>query len=148
MYDYQNTDVEGLINYVKGFNFEETVFNQPTDMQTNLFENILIDAFAKFVPCKTVSIRPNDQPWSNTYTRLLLRKKNRNYSIYKKINTDYIALSKQTHTNPDILTRFLAKRNKAYTKAREAANSSNLANRSTKTAFYNSVNSTMNNCNI
>ena len=95
---------------------------------------------------KNVIFRPCDQPWSNT--RLLLRKKNRNYSLYKKINSDYISLTNQANTSPEIITRYLTKKNKAYSKAREAANASNLANRRAKFAFYNSVNSTMNNHNI
>ena len=45
------------------FDFQSTVFSQPIKMQTILLEEILIDAFSKFVPCKTVLIRPNDQPW-------------------------------------------------------------------------------------
>ena len=57
-------------------------------------------------------------------------------------------LSNQENTNPEILTHYLNKKTKAYTKAREAANASNLANRRAKLAFFNSVNSTMNNCNI
>ena len=89
-----------------------------------------------------------DQPWSNTFTRLLLRKKNRNYSIYKKINSDYLTLSNQVNTSPELLTRYQIKKDKAFSKAREAANASNLANRRAKFAFYNSVNSTMNNCEI
>ena len=82
-------------------------------MQTILFEEILIGAFSKFVPCKTIFIRPNDQPWSNTYTRLLLRKKNRNYSLYKRINTEYNILCNKNETRPEIITRYLGKRNKA-----------------------------------
>ena len=124
------------------------VFSHPIEVQTSLFQDILIDAFSKFIPCKTYQIRPNDQPWSNTYTRLLLRKKNRNYCLYKKINSDYNNLLNKKDTVPDILTRCLAKRNKAYSKSRDAANASNLANRRAKFAFYNSINSTMNNCNI
>ena len=69
-----------------------------------------------------------DQPWSNTYTRLLLCKKNRNYLIYKKINTDYNYLSNQTNTSPELLTRYLAKK--------------------TKFAFCNIVNCTLNNNSI
>ena len=78
----------------------------------------------------------------------MLRKKNRNYLIYKKINADYNILSNQANTNPEILTRYLYKKTKAYTKAREAANASTLANRRAKLAFFNSVNNTMNNHNI
>ena len=103
----------------------------------------MIDAFSQFVPCKSVPIRVNDQPWSNTYTRLLLRKKNRNYLIYKKINSDFNYLSNQANASPELLTRYLAKKNKAHSKARDAANSSNLAKRRTTFAFYNTVNCTI-----
>ena len=68
--------------------------------------------------------------------------------MYKKINSDYNNLLNKTDIEPDILTRCLAKRNKAHTKSRDAANASNLANRRAKHEFYNSINSTMNNCNI
>ena len=128
--------------------FETLVFSQPINLQTDIYEKIVIDAFSKFVPVKTIHIRPNDQPWSNSYTRLLLRKKNRNYSLYKKINLEYDLVSSQGDIGPEILTRYLTKRNKAYNKSREAANKSNVANRRAKYAFYNSVNSTMNDCNI
>ena len=148
VYDYLKVDIEGLIDFIKNVNFETTVFSQPINMQTNLFENILIDAFSKCVPIKTVHIRPNDQPWSNTYTRLLLRKKNRNYSLYKKAKSKYEILLSKGDTTPEILTRYLAKKCKAYDKSREAANNSNVANRRAKSAFFNSLNSTMNNCNI
>ena len=46
------------------------------------------------------------------------------------------------------MTRYLAKKNKAHSKAREAANASTLANRRSKIAFYNTVNCTMNNSSI
>ena len=36
------------------------------------------DDFFTFVPSKTVMIKPSDQSWCNKFTRLLLRKKNRN----------------------------------------------------------------------
>ena len=68
--------------------------------------------------------------------------------MYKKINSDYTYLSKQGDTAPEILTRFLAKKEKAHSKARHAANSSNLANRRAKFEFFNSVNCTMNNSSI
>ena len=61
----------------------------------------------------------------------------------------YITISQNKNdSTTNILTRCLAKKSKAYTKSRDAANASNLANRRAKYAFYNSINSTMNNCNI
>ena len=78
IYDYKNTDVKGLIKRITEFDFNTSVFDHPIELQTELYSNVLTDAFAKFVPCKTVKIRTEDQPWANNYTRLLLRKKNRN----------------------------------------------------------------------
>ena len=148
IYDYKNADVMGLINHIKSFDFDLEVFSLPTVLQAEKFDKILIEAFARFVPCKTVTIRTNDQPWSNSYTRLLLRKKNRNYLIYKKINSDYNLLLNNNNTSPEILTRTLLKKDRAHINARNAANASNLVNRRTKIAFYNTVNATMNNYSI
>ena len=69
IYDYQNADEDGLINYIKSYDFENTVFNLPIPNQTEMFTQILQDAFAKFVPSKTVHIRNMDQPWCNNFTR-------------------------------------------------------------------------------
>ena len=143
-YDYKNTDIDGLRNYIKNFDFNTAVFSHPTVQQTELYEKILVEAFNKYVPCKTVIIRHNDQPWANTYTRLLLRKKNRNYQIYKKINCDYTYLSNKGDISPEILTRYQVKKDKAQLKARNAANASNLANRRAKCEFFNTVNCIMN----
>ena len=46
------------------------------------------------------------------------------------------------------MTRYLAKKPKAFSKSRESSNTSNLANRRAKFAFYNTVNCTMNNYSI
>ena len=46
------------------------------------------------------------------------------------------------------LTKYLDRKERAFTKSRNAANNSNLANRRAKSAFFNSINSTMNNSSI
>ena len=107
----------------------------PLCLNIQLYTNVLTEAFAQFISCKTVPIRQNDQPWSNTYTRLLLRKKNRNYQFYKKANSAYTNLLNKLNTRPEILTRFLNKKNKAFEKSRNAANESTKANRRVKLAF-------------
>ena len=61
IYDYQNADQDGLIKCIKEFDFENIVFNLPVFNQTEMFTQILQDAFAKFVPSKTVFIRNTDQ---------------------------------------------------------------------------------------
>ena len=148
IYDYKNADIDGLTNFIKSYDFDTNVFSHPITKQADIFNGILINAFSQFVPCKSVIFRANDQPWSNTYTRLLLRKKNRNYLFYKKINNEYNNLLSKPNIEPEILTRCKAKMTKAHSKARTAANASNLANRRAKNNFYNSVNATMNNCSI
>ena len=72
-------------------------------------------------------LRPENQPWSNTYNRLLLCKKYRNDLLYKKTNTDYTYLSNKTNTSSEILKICLANRNKTFSKDRDSANASNLA---------------------
>jgi hypothetical protein len=148
IYDYKNADVNGLINHIKHFDFETAVFHHPKTEQAQLYSKVFTDAFALFVPCKTVIIRTNDQPWTNTYTRLLLRKKNRHYRFYKKVNSEYIRLSNRNNIRPEILTKYLEKKNKAFDKSKDAANNSKMANRRAKLAFINSVNATMNNYSI
>ena len=83
--------------------------------------------------------------WCNTYTRLLLRKKNRNYQLFKKYNCDYQNILNKDNPRPEVVTRLLDKKNKAYTKAREAANESCKANRRAKAAFHMAVNNTLRN---
>ena len=105
--------MEGLTKYIKDFDFENIVFSQPINNQTEMYSEVLKQAFAKFVPIKTITIRPSDAPWCNSYTRLLLRKKNRNYQIYKKYEKDYKNILNSNNPRPEIVTRFLNKRNNA-----------------------------------
>ena len=89
VFDYKNVDEVALINYVKAFDFEK-ILSKPVEEQAEAITAVLTDAFSQFVPVKNVIIRSNDQPWVNSYTRLLLRKKNRNYQLFKKINSKYL----------------------------------------------------------
>ena len=36
VYDYQKADINGLINHIKGYNFDDNIFCQPVEMQTKL----------------------------------------------------------------------------------------------------------------
>ena len=82
VYDYNNADKAGLIKFIKEYDFESVVFNEPIIKQAEVFTNVLQNAFSKFIPCKTILVRPSDQSWCNNFTRLLIRKKNRNYQFY------------------------------------------------------------------
>ena len=76
--------MDGLITYIKQFDFEQTVFSHPVSNQADVFSKILLNALDKFVPKKTICFRPNDPPWLNTYTRLILRKKTEITSYLKQ----------------------------------------------------------------
>ena len=104
--------------------------------------------FDQFIPVKTITIRPSDAPWCNSYTRLLLRKKNRNYQIYKRYETDYKKLLNLNNSQPEIATRYLNRRNKALEKSRQSVNESCKANRHVQISYNNTVNSLLNNPSI
>ena len=148
VYDYNNADIEGLIKHIKTFDFESVVFSQEISAQANIYSEILKQTFDMFVPVKTIAIRPNDAPWCNSYTRLLLRKKNRNYQIYKKYELEYKKVLNSNNLAPEIVTRYLNKRNKALDKARQSSNESCKANRRVKTAYCNNINSLLHNPSI
>ena len=146
--DYKNMDENGLINYIKDFDFEAAVFSKPLIEQADTYTNIIKEAINKFIPTKKICIRSCDQPWVNSYTRLLLRKKNRNYNIYKKFNSAYISKSACPNASPEVVTRLKMKRDKAFDKSKAASNASTDANRRSKQEFFNTVNNTMHNHNI
>ena len=64
---------------------KKTVFSKPVTQQAEALTDILTSAFQKFVPTKTIVIRVSDQPWVNSYTRLLVHKKNINYQFLKRL---------------------------------------------------------------
>ena len=78
IFDYKNINENALLQYIKSYDFESAVFSKPATQQAEAMTDILTSAFQKYVPTKTIVIRVSDQPWVNSYTRFLLRKKNRN----------------------------------------------------------------------
>ena len=148
IYDYKNIDFIALKKYIKDFDFDSKIFSLPVTEQVLAFTDVLTAAISQFVPTKTFTIRPNDQSWCNAFTRLLLRKKNRSYQFYKKVNSKYLSQNQNQNIDPEIMTKLLNKKNKAFKKSRQAANQSLKANRKAKSNFFNSINSTMTNSNI
>ena len=57
-----------LYQLLKNIDFNTLVFSRPYTEQPEVFTDILINAHSKFVPSKTISIQPTDEPWTNTYT--------------------------------------------------------------------------------
>ena len=148
VFDYKNLDEKALLDHIKGVDFESLIFAKPVKEQADAISNILTTVFEKYVPVKTVVIRPTDPPWVNSYTRLLLRKKNRNYAFFKKIKSQYQNAVARPGLSHDIITRLTAKLNSAESKSKTAAKESTKANRRAKQAYFNSVSSTMHNSRI
>ena len=147
VFDYKNIDEKGLIEYLNHINYESLVFSLPVSQQAEAYANILIGAREQFLPTKQITIRPCDQPWVNSYTRLLLRKKNRNYQLFKRDSSKLTnAISKVS--SQELVTRLSDKKQNSYKRYRSAANESCKGNRRAKLAFYNSVNATMHSGNI
>ena len=90
VYEYNKLNEEALIKYIKSFDFETNIFSYPLTEQPKRMTNILTGVFQQFVSSKEVEIRPNAPAWTNSYTRLLQRRKNRNYTLYKKANAKYL----------------------------------------------------------
>ena len=112
--------------------FETAVFSKPVTEQAEAMTNILTTAFQQFVPSKTVVIRVSDQPWVNSYTRLLLRKKNRNYQFFKKVNSIYLNALSTHGANSEVVTRLFQKRKNAHTKSNMSSQESTSANQRAK----------------
>ena len=148
IFDYKDIDEPGLVSYIKNIDYDNLVFTKPVSDQAQIMTDILTEAFSKFVPSKSVVISPSCQPWSSAFTNLLLRKKNRNYKLFKKLNNKYLNKLAQPNTPENIVTVLKERKNKAFCTARESANQSNYANKRAKTNFYNGVNATMKNPNI
>ena len=148
VFDYKNLNENDLLEYIKNIDFEGIVFSKPVLQQADAITEILSSAFEKFVATKTVVIRSTDPPWVNSYTRLLLRKKNRNYAFFRKIKIQHESAVGKGNLSPEIVTRMLHKLDKAENKSKTASKESTKANRRAKQAFFNTVSSTMHNRNI
>ena len=148
IYDYKNVNEPLLIKYIKDYDYENKVFSLPYFEQPEALTRILVEALEKFVPAKTITIRANDVPWQNSYTRLLLRKKNRNYQIFKRINSSYLNAVANPNSSEQLISVMKSKKEKAFAKSKLSSQESTKANRRVKQAFFKSVNDIMHNVHI
>ena len=148
VYDYKNIDILRLTNYIKDFDFQTSVFSHPTYLQPQLMTDVLTNIFSQFVTSKVIKIRPYTVPWTNSNTRLLMRKKNRNYCIFKRNKTKYLVAVSDNNIHEPQLTRLKTKMEKAHSKSASSSNMYKYADKRSKISFFNSVNSTLNNNNI
>ena len=64
--DYNSIDIKGLEDFIKNYDFQTNVFTASEEQQTQLYTDILHEAFNKFVPTKQVQIRTAAPPWCST----------------------------------------------------------------------------------
>ena len=145
---YKDIDQDRLIDYIKDIDFQSTVFNLPVREQADKFTDILKNCIKEFVPTKEITVKPNTIPWCNTYTRLLLRKKNRNYKLYRAISEKYKRKTQDNNCPQEVITQLLSKKDKIEKNYKTSSRESVKANRRAKNSFFNSVNSTMQNFDI
>ena len=112
LYDYKNADLDGMKKYIQEYNFEGNVFRLPVYEQAQCYSKVLIDCFEKFVPKREVFFKPQSLPWCNTYTRLLLRKKNRNYKFFKQVSQKHLLAQQNPNSEEITITKLLVKKNK------------------------------------
>ena len=145
---YKDIDQERLLDHIRSIDFQSTVFNLPVGEQADKFTDILKSCIKEFVPTKQITVKPNTIPWCNTYTRLLLRKKNRNYKLYRAISEKYKRKTQENNCPQEVITQLLIKKDKIEKNYKTSSRESVKANRRAKISFFNSVNSTMQNFDI
>merc|ERR1712237_110220 len=142
---YSKVKINDLIEYLNKIDYESRVFSLPTINQADAYSDILTDAFLKFVPSKLITIRENDQPWLNSFTRLLIRKKNRNYALLRRATVKLNTASNSPNVSPEFITKLTNKKTNFYNKYRESLKTPSTANKRAKTNFFSTVNSTLKN---
>ena len=145
---YKDIDQDRLIDHIRSIDFQSTVFNLPVSEQADKFTEILKSCIKEFVPSKEITVKPNTIPWCNSYTRLLLRKKNRNYKLYREISEKYKRKTQEINCPQEVITRLLIKKDKIEKNYKTSSRKSLKVNRRAKNSFFNSVNSTMQNFDI
>ena len=143
IYDYKKADEKGLREFIQKYDFQSNVFLKPVHEQPPAMCNILKTACNKFIPTKKITIKPFDQPWINSYTRLLMRKKNRNYRILKRVNIAYFSAQNRPNCPVEIVTQLREKRDRVAKRSKFSDTESKKANRRAKNVFFNTVNATM-----
>ena len=144
IYDYKNVNIEDLKTYIKNYNFEE-ILQARTEDQAKLYSEALCKVFQEFVPSRTITIKHNSPPWCNTYTRHLMRKKNRNYHISRKAALKYETEKQRNPNNEEVITILKTKKQKVFDEYKDATKESNNASKRVKREYFNSVNNVMNN---
>jgi hypothetical protein len=75
--NYNAVDIEGLADELNITNWDDLVFNSDNinDVYSN-FLKLLDDAVKKYLPTKTITVRPNDKPFMNNTIRNKIRQRN------------------------------------------------------------------------
>ena len=107
--NYNAADIEGLADELNITNWDDLVFDSDNinDVYSN-FLKILDDAVKKYIPTKTITVRPNDKPLMNNKIRNKIRQRNRihfkakttsnpdHWKIFREIRNEVIDLVRET----------------------------------------------------
>ena len=102
VFDYSKIKINDLIAFLNNIDYNTKVFSLPIIEQADAYSDILTDVFTRFVPSKLITIRESDQPWLNKFTRLLIRKKNRNYALLRRATVKLTTVNITPNVSPDL----------------------------------------------
>ena len=85
-WDYNNTNIEGLIDAVLGTNWDDIV-DRDLDEAVDLLPSAILHTAENFIPTKTIKLR-NDKPWLSAELRREMRKRDRLFRQARRLNSD------------------------------------------------------------
>lgn len=122
IWQYQLADWEKLNEHLENKDWSEVYAKTTVDQQCETWTKLYTQSLKQFIPCKTISINPNEAPWMKHEIKLLMRKKERAYKKARRTNKE------KDHE------KYRKFRNETVTKIREAKEEydSNLAKKLNK----------------
>lgn len=100
VYDFKKSKIVEMINHLSEIDWPTVLSCNDVNVDTKCFNDILYDAFEKFIPKRKVKKFDNMKPWMNDELKRLKNKKNKLHKSLKKeydenVNREYLKVSKE-----------------------------------------------------
>ena len=90
VWNFNNVDIANLNRELQQVDWSEFLLSaSDIDVIYDKWYRCLRQIIEKYIPFKTVTIRPHDKPWMNSQVRLAIRKRNRFLSLHNKNPTQF-----------------------------------------------------------
>jgi hypothetical protein len=90
MWDFKNANFEGLRNHLRNQNWDDCFESEDPNIVCDSWTDTFSDIVKLYINSKTVTVRPNDKGWYNTYLRRLCRVKDRAHRKWVRLKDDLI----------------------------------------------------------